>query len=82
MRLKGKPTNFLCVDQRNGTIKGIYILDPSLQISDSHLSLPVKEGGWNNLYLHMRDGSVNVDVLAHGMQGQLEGSLQMNVFTC
>ena len=73
-RLKGKPTNFLCVDQRNGARKGIYILDPSLQIPDSHLSLPVKEGEWNNLYLHTRDGSVNVDVWLVGHKGDSKGA--------
>ena len=79
-RLKGKPTNFLCVDQRNGAIKGTYIIDPSLQIPESHLPPPVKEGEGGgdgerkNLYLHTRDGSVDVDVWLVGHKSRSKGS--------
>ncbi|KAL4068435.1 hypothetical protein V8B97DRAFT_821901 [Scleroderma yunnanense] len=67
-RLKGTPTNFLSVDQRNGAIKGTYIIDPSLHIHESYLPPPVKEGEGEttaerkNLYLHTMNGSVDVDV--------------------
>ncbi|KIM56677.1 hypothetical protein SCLCIDRAFT_131939, partial [Scleroderma citrinum Foug A] len=75
-----KPTNFLCVDQRNGAIKGTYIIDPSLQIPESHLPPPVKtgeggaEGERKNLYLHTRDGSVDVDVWLVGHKSRSKES--------
>lgn len=62
-RPKGEPTNFLSVITRNGSIKGTYIIDPSLQMPIS----PNEEGKnekreAENLHVHTRDGSVDVDI--------------------
>ncbi|KAL4068514.1 hypothetical protein V8B97DRAFT_835660 [Scleroderma yunnanense] len=61
-KLNCKPTNFLYVDERDGAIKGTYVIDPKLHIPDAYLP-PLNTGEKRkNVYLHTRDGSVDVDL--------------------
>lgn len=61
-KLNQKPTNFLYVDEKHHAIKGTYVIDPSLHIPDAYLHPLNPEEERKNLYLHTRDGSVDVDL--------------------
>ncbi|KIM68135.1 hypothetical protein SCLCIDRAFT_106220 [Scleroderma citrinum Foug A] len=61
-KLNQKPTNFLYVDETHHSIKGTYVIDPSLHIPEAYLHPLNPEEERKNLYLHSRDGSVDVDL--------------------
>ncbi|KAI6104093.1 hypothetical protein F5141DRAFT_1126954 [Pisolithus sp. B1] len=72
---KGNPTNYLSVSEMDNSIKGTYIIDPSVHVPSTYLP-PLGEGETErdrkNLHLRTRDGSVDVDVWLVGHQGRSE----------
>lgn len=68
--LNQKPTNFLYVEEKHCPIRGTYVIDPLLHIPDAYLPPLNSEEERKNLYLHSRDGSVDVDLLIVGRKGE------------
>ncbi|KIK90637.1 hypothetical protein PAXRUDRAFT_831529 [Paxillus rubicundulus Ve08.2h10] len=64
-----KPTNYLTLVERDSAIRGTYMIDPHLHIP-THLLPPLAPGQTeeerNNLYLHTRDGTVDVTIWLAG----------------
>ncbi|KIJ15396.1 hypothetical protein PAXINDRAFT_176538 [Paxillus involutus ATCC 200175] len=60
-----KPTNYLTLIERDSAIRGTYIIDPHLYIP-AHLLPPLVSGQTEedrkNLYLHTRDGTVDINI--------------------
>ncbi|KAF9220814.1 hypothetical protein BS17DRAFT_759087 [Gyrodon lividus] len=60
-----KPTNFLTLTEKDSAIKGNYVIDPRLQVPENLLSplmLGQTEEERKNLYLHTRDGTIDINI--------------------
>ena len=60
-----RPTNYTSISQRYGSIKGRWVINPSLSIASSVLP-PLSEGtsedAGKNLFLETKDGKIKADV--------------------
>ncbi|KAL4068436.1 hypothetical protein V8B97DRAFT_823251 [Scleroderma yunnanense] len=61
-KLNCKPTNFLYVDEKSCAIKETYVIDPLLHIPDAYLTPLNAQEERKNVYIHTRDGSIDVDL--------------------
>ncbi|KAF8799573.1 hypothetical protein BYT27DRAFT_6859314 [Phlegmacium glaucopus] len=58
-----KPSNFVSLSRMNGSIKGSWLIDPSLHIPSSFLPpLPPTAGARRNLFLESKNGTIDADI--------------------
>jgi hypothetical protein len=56
-----KPSNFIYVNRANGSIKGSWLIDPSLPIPPSFSPPPTTEGA-RNVILESKNGGIDADI--------------------
>ena len=57
-----KPSNFVNLNRANESIKGSWLIDPSLAIPSSFLPPPPTEGARSNLILESKNGAIDADI--------------------
>ena len=57
-----KPSNFVNLNRANESIKGSWLIDPSLSIPESFLYPLPTEGARSNLILESKNGAINADI--------------------
>ncbi|KAJ7751543.1 hypothetical protein DFH07DRAFT_960953 [Mycena maculata] len=79
-----KPTNFLSLSRGNSSIKGTYVIDPSMTIPPfllPPLAPDETEGTRRNAFLHTSNGAIDVDLFVVGGNGdgdvRPKGKVQM-----
>ena len=57
-----KPSNFINLNRANESIKGSWLIDPSLSIPPFLLSPPHTEGARSNLFLGSKNGAIDAEI--------------------
>ena len=57
-----KPSNFVNLNRANESIRGSWLIDPSLSIPSSFLPPPPTEGARSNLILESKNGAIDADI--------------------
>ncbi|KAJ7101378.1 hypothetical protein B0H15DRAFT_763582, partial [Mycena belliarum] len=75
-----KPTNFLSLSRRNGSVKGTYVIDPRVKIPQAMLPPLADEadGVRRNVFLHTSNGSIDVDLFVVG-DADVKGRVEMHL---
>ena len=57
-----KPSNYVNLNRANESIKGSWLIDPSLSIPESFLPPPPTEGARSNVILESKNGAIDADI--------------------
>lgn len=57
-----KPSNFISLSRSNESIKGSWLIDPTLSIPSFFLPPPPTEGARSNLFLESKNGAIDADI--------------------
>jgi len=57
-----RPSNFINLNRANESIKGSWLIDPSLRFPPSFLPPPPTEGARSNLSLESKNGAIDADI--------------------